>query len=750
MPFDAISEDFRDTDVMATPWCLAPNSVVQHDSLFRYFEFPFWNRYVGGGVPLFGQGQSMIGDVLHWVPVFLEGSAIGWDIKFVLSKAIFAVGMGLLVYKLTSTLLAGVLIAISSCFLGFFAYRFNHPAFFVLTYAPWVVMQWDRLGKAMALPNPCLRSCVVQGLLLVLVTWMQLNAGALKEGVILACFIHALGLLSFLIQTFPKWGKPRSLCLAGGIVLSLVMITAPYWLIFLDTLSKSYTNYDTPSITTLPLWGIVGFFENFFFQPATKALIAPSTNLFVLFGLTIALFSLRVQQSRMVYGCWVLFTMTMATAYGLIPVSILISIPFIKNISHIGNTFSVPMMIFALILAGYGIRDYVAAGKELKKINLIFSLVCFLGLWLIYAINENAMQYTILFFVVNFAIFLVGFSQLYRLADPTGWTKRGLIVLTCCFLALHVRHGMHLMTGFNKIDSNVMNPTARPNFSSKSEAVEFVKSNIDETRTPTRVIGEDVVMFPGYNVRLGVEGIVVVDAVRNKHYEKILELFDYPYRGGSWLRLIKSDQIASRAASLDLLGIGYMVAEVGNKMPQDMTLVHSSDLDVWQRKSVWPRAFFVNKVIGIHKPSEILDALTDKAHSPFATVENRPVPQAILNNNAPYQVTPAGGYKLTNNSTHFSVEANGPGIIVLGETYYPGDFIATVNGVNADYIRVNEAFKGIWVNKAGKYEVTFTYRPEKLNLALVACLFGFAILQLLIVITLRSSDKNIKMNIEEI
>jgi hypothetical protein len=190
MSLDAISENFRGSDVGATAWEIAPDTVVQHVSLFRYFEFPFWNRYVGGGIPLYAQGQSMIGDVLHWIPVFLDGSAIGWDAKFVLSKAIFAIGMGLLVFRLTGTLLAGLLIAISSCFLGFFAWRFNHPAFFVLTYAPWIVIQWDRLGRAFASRNPSLQKCVVQSLLLVAVTWLQLNAGATKEGVITACFIH--------------------------------------------------------------------------------------------------------------------------------------------------------------------------------------------------------------------------------------------------------------------------------------------------------------------------------------------------------------------------------------------------------------------------------------------------------------------------------------------------------------------------------------------------------------------------------
>ena len=47
-----------------------------------------------------------------------------------------------------------------------------------------------------------------------------------------------------------------------------------------------------------------------------------------------------------------------------------------------------------------------------------------------------------------------------------------------------------------------------------------------------------------------------------------------------------------------------------------------------------------------------------------------------------------------------------------------------VNGEKVDYIRVNEASKGIWINKAGSYDVSFRYVPEKLRLSLTILLFG--------------------------
>ena len=734
-PMDLISENFRGSDVGAMAWSMAPNSAVQHDSIFHYFEFPFWSRYVGGGGPLFAQGQSMMGDVLHWIPVLLDGSAIGWDIKFVLSKAIFAIGMGLLVFRLTEKLLAGVLIAISSCFLGFFAYRFNHPAIFVLTYAPWVVLQWDRLGTVLALPSPRVRSCVSQGLLLAAVTWLQLNAGSSKEGVITLCFMQALGMLAFWGRTSDKWGRIRSLVFSCGIAFALVMITAPHWLLFLDALSKSFTAYDIPGIGNFAPWALLGFFDNYFFQRHINGVFAPSVNLFVLFGVISALLSLRFRQSSMTYGSWGLFVLAMFTAYGLIPESFLIAIPFINKIQHVGNTFSVSMMVLALIIAGYGISDYLDASLKFKKMLLVFSLASFIGLWFVFIYKVGDGEKPILFVMVIAFLTLIVLAQLYRQAESGVWERGALIILIGCFLVLHVRHGMHLTTGIGSLDAYVLNPTERGDFSNKSSAIEFVKSNNEKAGTPTRVIGEGLVLFPGFNSRYGTEGLVSVEALRNKNYNNLINLVDYPeYQGWGWLHIINSAQIASHAASLDLLGVGYIVAEVGTPMPQGMKLVHSSDLDVWQRESVWPRAFFVNKIIEVHKPSDIVDALADKSHTPFAAVESQFIPEGVgvLNNDAPYQVVPAGEYRLTNNSTHFFVEASEPGIIVLGETYYPGDFVANVNGEKVDYIRVNEASKGIWVNKAGKYDVSFTYRPERLNQAMFLCLFGLVLLLVLI------------------
>jgi uncharacterized membrane protein YfhO len=92
------------------------------------------------------------------------------------------------------------------------------------------------------------------------------------------------------------------------------------------------------------------------------------------------------------------------------------------------------------------------------------------------------------------------------------------------------------------------------------------------------------------------------------------------------------------------------------------------------------------------------------------------------------KVVPASDYRLTPNSTSFTVEATGPGFIVLTESYEKGNFQVSVNGRRVPYFRVNHAFKGVYVEAPGTYRVSFSYWPRGLTVALVLSGVGLAVL----------------------
>jgi len=64
----------------------------------------------------------------------------------------------------------------------------------------------------------------------------------------------------------------------------------------------------------------------------------------------------------------------------------------------------------------------------------------------------------------------------------------------------------------------------------------------------------------------------------------------------------------------------------------------------------------------------------------------------------------------------------------LTEAWLKEDFRATLNGQPVDYFRVNHAFKGIQVDQAGTYRVSFRYLPRRFPLAVTFCLAALGLI----------------------
>jgi uncharacterized membrane protein YfhO len=83
-------------------------------------------------------------------------------------------------------------------------------------------------------------------------------------------------------------------------------------------------------------------------------------------------------------------------------------------------------------------------------------------------------------------------------------------------------------------------------------------------------------------------------------------------------------------------------------------------------------------------------------------------------------------------SVELRVHAARPGLVVLGDTYYPG-WDATVDGRSAAIHPTNVAFRGVLV-PAGTHTVRFDYRPQSVRvgglislLSLVAIVGGLVL-----------------------
>jgi hypothetical protein len=149
-----------------------------------------------------------------------------------------------------------------------------------------------------------------------------------------------------------------------------------------------------------------------------------------------------------------------------------------------------------------------------------------------------------------------------------------------------------------------------------------------------------------------------------------------------------------------------------------------------ERPTAWPRAYFDDQVLTYGDQTD-LKRIFAESQNPVAAVQSgdERAPSAIDGKGL---VVPATDYQRSANSTAFTIDAPSKGVAVLGEAFLDRSFIATLNGRPVDWFRVNHAFKGVLIPAAGKYVISFTYRPPLLDAALMLSAIGALLLCVLL------------------
>ena len=171
---------------------------------------------------------------------------------------------------------------------------------------------------------------------------------------------------------------------------------------------------------------------------------------------------------------------------------------------------------------------------------------------------------------------------------------------------------------------------------------------------------------------------------------------------------------------LDMLNVRHFLDKPGQPdLPGTTTLVRG-DLTVARNDTAWPRAFFTDTVLTYASGSELRALVEQGDGRPFAAMSaaDRARPKLPPVAPAARTVVPAKNYRLTNNSTTFEIDAPSPGVAVLLETNAPGDIEVLVDGRPAECLTVDHAFRGVFIESAGRHTVRFTYWPAVLGPAL--------------------------------
>lgn len=181
----------------------------------------------------------------------------------------------------------------------------------------------------------------------------------------------------------------------------------------------------------------------------------------------------------------------------------------------------------------------------------------------------------------------------------------------------------------------------------------------------------------------------------------------------------------------NLLNVKYLFAHPQTQIQGDIGFdeYDRNDFLVIKNGEAWPRAFYTNCIFDTGNLDDFKNRLIANPDVPFAAFSNsdiRKEPKLKESANvASPTVVPASDYTLGPNSTKFSIKAPSAGVIALMEANAK-DFHATVNGEKAQVFTVNHAFKAVYVDGPGQYNVEFRYLPPHWNIA--RFLLGFAAL----------------------
>ncbi len=666
--------------------------------------------------------------------------------KFILAKWILALGIGLCAWRCSRSLPASLLVAASASFMGFFVYRVNHPAIFSLCYSPWILFCWLRLIDSRASWRTVVWLAALIG-----ANWTEMNSGTVKEAYTLILSLNFTGLCLLLGCGCPIREKARLLSglLAAGVVFA--MMGAPVWLTFLHALRASYTSYNSPLAFQLQPGMLIGLFDEAFYRPfqLESGVVNPSCSFLVLVGLLWAVVRWRsLAGDRFAVALLVSSLPALALAFGVVPPQWVSRIPFIGNILHVDNTFSCALIIVLTILSSIGWREaWERLGSIDGKREAVAVMVLLTGLFGAYLGTAQVVVRSAywdktwgklvevapfikiygLSLIAGAGVFLACLHFMRRRGAPTA---AALVWAALALAVLNWRGGLQVAAGY--LDYTVK-PPHRVDLAADSPTIDALLARRD---APFRALGFHDDLFPGWSGTYGLEGISGPDALVNPLYRELLDTAGVR-RIWDWRYMVEVEDLPGLRPVLDLLNVRFYLSYRRDRIPigKQLRPLASLDMDSFESDSVWPRAFFTDSAAVYTDAAQFCSWVKAGDGRPFVGIEHAdwiklsPLPR-VKGDLAKREVRAATDYRLTENTTAFTVSATGPGFVVLQEAFEAGNFSATVDGLEAPVIRANHAFKAVYVDGPGTYRVVFSYWPRGFSTALAFSATGFGVLAL--------------------
>ena len=702
------------SDTAAIMWWGIPVGFIESRSLLEHGELPLWNRYSHAGDTLIGQAISMLGDPLHLIVIFGHGSAGAWDIKFLAAKFFFCIGFGLLILRLLENRTLSLIYAGLAAYCGACFYINNHPAFFVFTYAPWILLaaiKWLDLRS---------ERHIRWGLTWLLANFACFNAGHVELAVVLIVGLNLAAVACALTGCRNITDPAKVLGRMGVGTLFFLGLTAPVWMSFLASLDGSYTAHAAVNVFQLPPTALPGAFDDLLYlllRPNDSVVaIAPGTSLLVLAGCSFSVWRWRQLKGEPFFwvntGAIVLWG---GCVFGWVPSSLLAAIPLLNRVGHINADFSYLLVIHLTIQSAYGFKC-LAKVEKLRQVAGDFACVggVFAGMILLYSFGYAHRPIPWNYFLcagagaIGAPLLFVFLKSRQRQTLTLGWV--GIIILG--FIP-NFRFGLYHVGN----DTLLMLPGPRVTLNTPSKAIDKIKT---DRSGPFRVVGLQWNFMGDYSAVYELEDIRSCAPLSNREFIDLIRQFPGVELSQYW-KVQVVDPVQAQPL-LNLLNVKYLLAHPRVSLQEglDFHLTDRSDFAVFENLEVWPRAFFSDKVVSITSNEKFIKHLLKNGPQPFIAltreeIEKQPGLQQLETTNQA-TISPATNYRLLPNSTEFDIHAPSAGMVCLTEGQAK-DFTARANNESKEVLTVNRAFKGIYLGQPGDYHIQFIYRPRHWRLA---------------------------------
>lgn len=730
---DSRTIDAKGSDVGAALWQAVPYAAIERRALGEG-EWPVWNRYNSLGTPLLGQGQSMFGDPLQLLVWAAGGAAWAWDFKYLAAKVLLALGLGLCVYAITRHRGASLLVSLGAPSFGFFVYRANHPAFFSFCYAPWILFGWLLMTQA----ETC-RGAAVATAALVASDWAELASGTVKEAATLLLCLNAAGALILLAsKAAPRRRLAQAAFATAGTVL-LCGMACPLWATFLTALRQAWTTSAARIVAQIQPSLLLGSFDEALYRPLSRGNLVfnPSSNFLFLGGLLYLAAAARTVGNRAVAALAVAAGAAAALAFGVVPAAWIAAVPFVGNLLHVDDCFSLVFILIGAVLAGAG---FAAAARRLPTKDgpgdlwtagvILGALVAgYIGFtqaahrsvygpditFSLYPLGSSLPVSRFVWgYLATLVAALIALGLLARRALRVRHVGPAAAVgLAACAGALFWREA--LWPGATPWPNYVVTVGERPRFGARSPAVTLLQHLT--ARDPARVIGLQNNLFPGWTGVYGLEGVGGPDALINPAYRAFMDRTPlHPLWG--WRYYLSRDNLRASHPFLDALNVRYYADLRSDQgaLGAVLKLVRTGDLDLYESPTAWPRAFFTDRLERVRNLDGLMRRIADGDGRPFAALvgpEDGGAWTGLRERAAASNrsiVVPARDYRLTENATSFSIDAPRPGLAVLAEAEWPGYTRAALDGKPAPTRRVDALYTAVAV-PAGVHRIAVWRSP---------------------------------------